>query len=143
MGAAVLARVYPAAVTNEQLVRRLMDAWGSGDSDAVAALYTEDAEIYLPRNIVEGGGYYGRQGVRRAVDHVAEDWDSVRYEVREVHNGGDRVVAHVRTINVGAGEGPEVTWELGLVLRFREGLVAYGRSLLDRDEAFRDAGLLA
>jgi uncharacterized protein (TIGR02246 family) len=129
-------------VGNEELVRRLMDAWNSWDPDRVAALYTTDAEIYLPRNIVEGGGYYGREGVRRAVTDIVEDyWESITAEVLEVYGEGDRAVARVRMTNVGSDAGPEVIWDLWLVLRFRDGLVAYGRSLLDRDEAFRDAGL--
>jgi uncharacterized protein (TIGR02246 family) len=125
----------------EQIARAVADAWNRMDEDEFTQLFTEDVEFYLPRNLLEGGGYEGHEGIRRAMADARESWDEVTVDLKDVAAAGDRAVMHMHVMNRSHGEGPVLEYEGWWALRLRDGLIAYCRSHLDEADALADVGL--
>jgi ketosteroid isomerase-like protein len=119
----------------------MTEAWNRMDEDAFTALFTEDAEFYLPRNLLEGGGYAGHDGIRRAMADARDTWEAVTIELRSIRAVGDRALGNMRATNRTRGGGPVIEYEGWLALRFRGNLVSYCRSHMDEADALADAGL--
>jgi ketosteroid isomerase-like protein len=125
----------------EQLARGTIDAWNRMDADGFAALCTEDVELYLPRNLLEGGGYRGADGIRRAMADARDSWDEVTLEFCDARAAGDRGVIHAHSKNRSHSGGPALEYEVWNAVRIRDGLVNYFRSHLDEADALADAGI--
>jgi ketosteroid isomerase-like protein len=125
----------------EEFARSMADAWNRMDEEAFAALFTEDVEFYLPRNLLEGGGYRGHAGVRKAMADARETWAAVTVEPRSIRDAGDRAVMQLHVTNKTHDEGPVIEYDGWFVLRFRNGLVSYLRPYLDEADALAEAGL--
>jgi ketosteroid isomerase-like protein len=125
----------------EQLMRSFVEAWNRMDEDAYCALCTEDVDFYLPRNLLEGGGYQGRDGVRRAMADARESWEAATVELRSIRDAGDRAMVQMHVTNRAHSGGPEIEYEGWFALRFRDGLISYCRPHLDEADAVADAGL--
>jgi ketosteroid isomerase-like protein len=72
---------------------------------------------------------------------VEESWENLRWEIEEMHEGGDWVLAlgHIR--GRGRGSGVDVDARAGWVARFREGEVTNFHTYADRADAFDAVGL--
>jgi ketosteroid isomerase-like protein len=83
---------------NVEVVRELAEAWKVDDRDAWLAIWDEAAEFYPLRSQLEGRSYRGHEGLRRFMTELDEVWDHVRFEVDEICDAGEQVVAlaHVR-----------------------------------------------
>src|SRR3712207_3700008 len=99
---------------NVELVQRFFEAWNARDADALAENAHEQAEILLPRNLLEGGSYTGPDGARRALADALETWEETRVEVEGIREAGDQVVVLGRTFNTSAG-GPRTETVAGYV----------------------------
>ena len=125
----------------EQLARGVTDAWNRMDADGFAALCTEDFEFYLPRNLLEGGGYRGAEGIRSAMADARDSWDEVTVEFRDARSRGDRGVVHAHVTNRSHSGGPVLEYESWNAVRARDGLLSYFRAYVDEADALEDAGL--
>ena len=122
------------------LVRRFFGAWNARDADALAADAHPQAEILLPRNLIEGGSYAGPEGARRALADALETWEETQVIVEVIREAGDQIAVLGRTVNTPPG-GPRTETVVGYVLRIQDGKVAHVRPFMSHGEALEAAGL--
>jgi ketosteroid isomerase-like protein len=125
---------------NVEIVRVAFDAWNRGDHDTLLGLWDEEAEFYPLRAQLEGRAYHGRDGLRRFIVELAEDWEEVRFEVDEVREAGGQLVAFGRFLARGKASGIELNVPLGLVGVVRDKKVVYSRFFSDPADALEAAG---
>jgi ketosteroid isomerase-like protein len=126
---------------NVTVVQRFFDAWNARDADALADNAHPQAEILLPRNLLEGGSYTGPEGARRALADALETWEETTVTVEAIREAGDQVVVLGRTFNTPPG-GPRTETIAGYVVRVQDGKVAHLRPFMSHGEALEAAGLL-
>jgi ketosteroid isomerase-like protein len=122
---------------NSALVRRFVDTYNRGDTEAVLALVTPDVEFETP-----GGLERGTEAAQRLVGKSRQEHVLVHIEVERLVETGDQVVVFAER---------QMRWretgELGdaspsdVVMTIRGGKVARWQLLPDRREALRLAGL--
>jgi ketosteroid isomerase-like protein len=126
---------------NVEVARAALDARNRGDLEAWLSLWDEEAEFYPLRAELEGSGYHGHQGLRRFTADNAEDWEGVRFEVDEIRDAVEQVVAVGRTRTRGRASGVEFDVPIGMVGIVRDGRLAYFRFFSNPAEALEAAGL--
>ena len=126
---------------NVEIVRAAFDAWNRGDLDAWVEAWDADAEFYPLRAQLEGRSYRGRDGARRFIAELYEDWEEVRFEIDEIRDLGTRGVGSGRFKARGRASGVELDVPLGWVVELRNGKFVYGRFFSDPAEALEAAGV--
>jgi ketosteroid isomerase-like protein len=89
------------------------------------------------------GTYRGHDGIRTLLRLTAEVFDEFRYELDELIDLDDAVLALGRIRARGAQSGAVGTQSGALVFRFSNGRIVLYRSYLRREEAFAAVGLRA
>jgi ketosteroid isomerase-like protein len=125
---------------NVELVRTWVDSWVRGDTESAVAMFHQDCEVLLPRNVLEGGSYRGPEGARRAFADLAETWQTVEWRIDEFRDFGDRVVALGRTLNVPLA-GPPIEYTSAYLFELRDGRISYLRPFQSHEEALEAASL--
>jgi ketosteroid isomerase-like protein len=87
------------------------------------------------------GIYHGRDAVREFYRRWAGAFSDWSYELDEIFEAGEKVVAFVTERGHGRGSGAEVTMRRANVWTFRDGLVVRFQSFGDREAALAAAGL--
>lgn len=110
---------------NVEIVRRLFEVIGRGDSDAVLALYDPDIEFDssrtpLPRLIGGDGVQRGHQALRRFFRERAEAWESIEDRCEELIDAGEAVISVVTVRGRGRTTGIEVETRMAGVWTVRD-----------------------
>ena len=92
-------------------------------------------------NSPEAGIYRGREAVRDFYTRWSSSFSDWNFEIDDLIDAGDSVVAFVTERGHGLGSGAEVQMQRANVTTFRDGKIVRFRSFGDRDEALRHAGL--
>ena len=71
---------------------------------------------------------------------LEEDWEYVRFEVDEIRDEGEQVLALARFHALGRASKVEFDYPIGIILTVERGLVVYGRFYSDAREAIEAAG---
>jgi ketosteroid isomerase-like protein len=135
---------YSAVVGREQVevVTRALDAWNRGDVDAMVAYTAPDGEYAIAEQNPNARLLRGRDEI---ADYLRDWLDTVHglhYEIGELRDAGDAVVVlGTMTGRVGSDDGPELTADLGFVLRFEGNAVVRTEEYLDLPNALAAAGL--
>ena len=124
---------------NADLVRRLIDAFGRGDTDASLALLHPDVEWRV--NLPDGEVWRGHEGVLGFFRSWVGTWDDYAYEQTELIDAGEAVVSVFRERGRGKGSGLEIDTEFAGVFVVRDGLVVSWTRHPSRAEALAAAGL--
>jgi ketosteroid isomerase-like protein len=125
---------------NVEVVKAALEAWNTGDMEAVRALLDPDAVLRPPEAWPEPGPYVGRDEVMREWEQVRETWRADAVEpVSDFAHAGDRVA--VRVLWHTAGQGPEPRIELSIVYTIRNGRILASDYFWDHAEALKAAGL--
>ena len=124
-----------------EVVRELAKAWRGDDRDAWLAMWDEAAEFYPLRSQLEGRSYRGHEGLRRFMAELDEVWGRVRFEVDEIRDAGEQVVALAHFRARGRASSVELLYPIGIVLTVRQGLVVFARFCSDPSEALEAVGL--
>jgi ketosteroid isomerase-like protein len=125
---------------NVEIVRRLMDAFRSGDYEGALAAY--HPEVVCDATVrPEGRVYRGREGVAEAIRVWGGTWADWTWEIEELIDGGDRVLMVVRESGSGKGSGVPVVQQTFWVYTLRAGQIVHATVLIDRGEALEAAGL--
>ncbi|MGA6948861.1 MAG: nuclear transport factor 2 family protein [Solirubrobacterales bacterium] len=145
---------------NVDLVRRLLDMFARRDHEGVFEFYDPDIE-WDASNLsgpaggamgdLEGAGamgdlegvYRGHEGVRTYWRRWLEAWQDIEFEVQDVLDGGDEVVALIRNQRQW-GRHSRIATEMppyGLVFTIRDGKVVRWRSYPNQQSALEAAGL--
>jgi ketosteroid isomerase-like protein len=128
---------------NVEIVRRIYEAWNSGNAEAAIEVLAPEVEWHVQPNFPDPGTWRGRDEVVQRLTDVAGSWDRLRINVQELIDAGDRVVALVRFHGrssitgmelEGAGVDAQV-WTL------RDGLVVDVRMFSGTREALQAVGL--
>ena len=129
---------------NVETVRGVYDAWQRGDFERALEPFHEDVEWFGPPDISRAGGggvARGHEGVSRSVGRWMGAWVDLRFELRELIDFGDEVMAEGWQQGRGRGSGVEVSEEIFSVWTLRAGKIVRQRMFRDKAQALEAAGL--
>ena len=127
---------------NVRLVRTTMEAFNLDGVDAIADQISPDFETTTPPSLsVEPDTYRGPEGVRRWFDAWEGTMDEVRFDVDELVDAGDRVIAVSRMVARSHTTGIEVEQAVALVWTLRDGRAVRLDPYATREEAVCAVGL--
>jgi ketosteroid isomerase-like protein len=127
---------------NVELVRTAMESFNLEGVDAIAEQIDPDFETTTPASLsVEPDTYRGPEGVRRWFDAWEGTMDEVRFDVDELVDAGDRVVAVSRMVARSHTTGLELEQAVALVWTLRDGRAVRLDPFATREEALRVVGL--
>jgi ketosteroid isomerase-like protein len=122
---------------NEALVRAGFDAWNANDTEALRALYTEDAVMETPPGWPEPGPFVGRDEVMRQWAFMRDGWNTDAIElVGDIVSAGDRVAA--RMVWRTSGSGPDAEIEMTILFTARNGLAVRQQFFWDHEQALAE-----
>jgi ketosteroid isomerase-like protein len=124
---------------NVEVVRRSIDAFVADDDAAFRD--TLHPEIEWRPFEDRHSPSYGHEGAMRLMRQWLDTWSEHRFDVEDVIDGGDDVLATVRITGRGKASGIEVDVRLYLHFRLRDGKIAYLYEHEDKAEALEAAGL--
>ena len=129
---------------NIEIVRGVYDAWHRGDFEGALEPFHEDVEWFGPPDISRAGGgelVRGHEGVRRSLEGWIGTWVDYHFELRELLDIDDEVLAGGWQHGRGRVSGAEVSEEIFSVWTLRAGRIVRQRMFRDRDAALEAIGL--
>jgi ketosteroid isomerase-like protein len=126
---------------NVEIVRRAYEAANRGDFEGAHSYVHSEIEFHTYAQSPEAGVYRGKEAVRRYNEGLFEQFESIRFEVEELVDAGDRVVVVTTQHAVPKGGQQEMNVQFAEVWTIRDGLLAERRSYSTRDQALEAAGL--
>jgi len=126
---------------NVEIVRRFFDAINRQDFDAALKDVAPDCEVDTRSNLGEWRGVHrGHDQIRQLWRSFLEPWESVRNEIDEVIDAGDRVLT-CQTGHLRGRDGIEVTTRTSSLWTFRDEVITHVAAFNERAEALEAAGL--
>jgi ketosteroid isomerase-like protein len=99
-----------------ELVRGLFEAHRTGGIEAVLPSYPNDVVVLPGPEWIEDAVYHGHDGMRKLEASFADNFDAWGWEVHEIRDLGDRVVALVEMTGRIKGSGVAIRAPQGIVL---------------------------
>jgi ketosteroid isomerase-like protein len=134
----------PASADIKAFVDQGFSCWNSGEIDAMADSYADDAEVDTTTALPDGRRYKGREEFVRYFQEQWDAWASLRMEPLDIatFNGGRHVV-EVRMTGKGRSSGIEIDQRMGLLytLRDQDGKVARVQMFPTKHQALKAAGV--
>jgi ketosteroid isomerase-like protein len=107
---------------NVETVRNAFQGFSTEGIDAALSFFSPDVVWYPTDRWLDGSAYRGHDGMRMLAAAFSENFDDFRYEVHDIHDAGDRVVALADMTGRIKYSRAEVSQRLGFVISgFREG----------------------
>jgi ketosteroid isomerase-like protein len=126
---------------NLKVFHEALDAFNRRDRAAWLALYDPDFENVPPRDWPESAAIQGPEAVWEFYVESQEPWEGNAFEVGELIDAEDKIVAEVRAQMRGKASGATVAWSYWQVVTIRNGKVLHAEWFTDRPEALEAAGL--
>jgi ketosteroid isomerase-like protein len=132
---------------NVEIVRTLLDGFAHRQHERAFELYDPEIEWDASRMVVglpdAAGVYHGHEGVRAYWRNWLSAWSDLDFELQDVVDAGDEVVALIRNQRQWGRHSGIVTevQPYGLVFTIRDGKVVRWRAYPDQDSALEAAGL--
>jgi ketosteroid isomerase-like protein len=128
---------------NVEIVRQVSDAFASGDSDTLFALVAPEIEWDFSHvdTWLEEKIYRGYDGIGEFFGKWTGEWDDYRFEVEDIIDAGDRVVAIVRDEGRGKSSGIKLERQHAEVWTIRDGKVIRIEPYDHKAEALAAVGL--
>jgi ketosteroid isomerase-like protein len=126
---------------NAEVARGMLRRIEERDEAGFVACFDPNCEVLLPRNLLEGGSYKGREGLVRAFADIYEAWEEVRFEIEDIRTTGAHAVVLCRTTNIAKGGGPPITYPAAYFYEIRDERIVYFRPYQTVAEALEAAGL--
>jgi uncharacterized protein len=126
---------------NVEIVRRAYEAANRGDFEGAHAYAHPEIEFHTYAQSPEAGVYRGKEAVWRYNEGLFEQFESIRFEVEELVDAGDRVVVLTTQHAVPKGGQQEMNVQFAEVWTIRDGLLSERRSHSTMDEALEAVGL--
>src|SRR4051794_35250948 len=104
---------------NVEIVRAIYEAWTRGDDEAVFERFNAEVDWVPPPDISSSGRRRGHQGVRRSLAAWMGAWDDYHFELRQLIDCGDDVLAEGWQRARGMTSGVEVSEEIFSVWTLR------------------------
>jgi ketosteroid isomerase-like protein len=123
-------------------VRDAFQTFGAEGIDAALSFFSPDVVWHPTDRWLEGSAYRGHDGVRRLAGAFSENFDDFRYEVHDIRDAQDRVVALIDMSGRIRHSGAKISQRLGFVVSgFRDGTFRDVRAFPAWHEALEAAGL--
>jgi ketosteroid isomerase-like protein len=129
------------AMTQEETVRRAVDAFNARDVEGFAALTTPDFEWLPSMSPIEGETFVGPEGIHKYFEGLAKAWESFHVFPVELRSHALGLLVLGRIEGRGLGSGAAVDSPLGMAFDLRDGMISRIRGYLDHGEALRAVGL--
>jgi ketosteroid isomerase-like protein len=127
---------------NVEIVRNAFQTFSAEGIDAALPYFSRDFVWYPTDRWLDGSAYRGHDGMRRLAAAFSENFDDFRYEVHDIRDAQDRVVALVDMIGHIKHSGSEVSQRLGFVVSgLSDGTFREVRAFASWDEALKAVGL--
>ena len=126
---------------NVEIVRRGFEAYARGDLDTAYSYVHPEIEFHTYADAPQAGVYCGRDAVRKYNDDLMGQFESVRLEIEEIVDAGERIVLVSTQHAVPKGGQQEIDVHMAEVWTVHDGLVSERRSYSTRAEALKAAGL--
>jgi ketosteroid isomerase-like protein len=125
---------------NVEIFRATVDAWDRGDWQAALEYAAPDFEVDFSRALGPVHGVFKLDQMVAFLDEVFGQWEEVRFEIDEIIDAGDQVVASFVNTHRGR-DGIEVQVRPSGVWTFRDGSIVRACMYQELDEAKEAAGL--
>ena len=125
---------------NVEIVRAFIDALNREDLEAALKHLGSDFELDFSRAVGPVSGVFKLDQIRALFDEVFGMWEAIRFEVDEIVEAGDLVVA-LWTGHLKGRDGIEVQARTAWVCTIRDGTVERLCYYQDRQDAFEAVGL--
>jgi ketosteroid isomerase-like protein len=127
---------------NVEIVQRGYAAFAEKGVEGTIPFFTEDIAIYSIPEWPDDPEYHGHDGLRRLTRQWTENFDDFGFDLQELHDGGDTVVALVALTGQTKGSALPMRMEIGAVFSgFRDGRIAQQRLFSSWETALEAAGL--
>jgi ketosteroid isomerase-like protein len=126
---------------NVEVVLSAIEAFNRRDGEGFGAFLAEDAEIVPVRAALEGTVYRGHDAGAEYCAAVAASWNDLRWEVEEVRDDEDWVLALGLIHGSGRGSGATIDARGAWLAYLRDGKLTRFRTYPDRLEALKAVGL--
>ena len=127
---------------NVEIVRNAFHTFGAEGIDAALSFFSPDVVWYPTDRWLDDSAYRGHEGIRSLVAAFSENFDDFRYDVHDVRDAQDGVVALVDMIGRIKHSRSEVSQRLGFVVSgFRDGTFREVRAFPSWHDALEAVGL--
>jgi ketosteroid isomerase-like protein len=127
---------------NAEVVRDAFRTFDAEGIEAALAFYAPDCVWYPTDRWLEGSAYRGHDGMRRLQAAFTENFDEFRFEVHDIRDAQDRVVALIDMTGRIKHSGANISQRLGFVVSgFRDGTFRDVRAFPSWHEALEAVGL--
>jgi ketosteroid isomerase-like protein len=127
---------------NVETVRNAFQTFSAKGIDAAPSCFSPDVVWYPTDRWLDDSAYRGHEGIRSLVAAFSENFDDFRYDVHDVRDAQDGVVALVDMIGGIKRSGSEVSQRLGFVVSgFRDGTFREVRAFPSWHDALEAVGL--
>ncbi len=127
---------------NVEIVRNAFQTFSEEGIDASLSFFSRDVVWYPIDRWLDESAYHGHDGMRRLAAGFSENFDDFRYEVHDIRDAQDRVVALVDMVGRIRRSEAEVSQRRGFVISgFVDGTFREVRSFPTWSEALEAVGL--
>ena len=126
---------------NVEIVRAVYEAANRGEFDTANSYMHPEIEFHTYAQSPQAGVYRGKEAVLKYNVDLFEQFESIRFEVDELVDAGDRVVVVTTQHAVPKGGQQEMRAHVAEVWVVRDGLLAERRSYSTKPEALEAVGL--
>jgi ketosteroid isomerase-like protein len=121
-----------------ELVRKTVELFGAGGTEALLPCYATDVVVYSVPGWVEDSLYRGHDGIRRLMALWTENFDDIAFDLHEIREVQDRVLALFELTGSINGSGVPIRQPFGAVSSdFRDGTIGEIRFFLGWDDALK------
>ena len=125
-----------------ELVHRALAAFNDGGIEALRPFLGPDPVLYPAPEWIEAQEYRGTEGLEYLVSVFEDNFDDWSWEVHDVRDAGDRVVALIEHGGRLKGSGAPISQPMGIVYSaIRDGRINKARFFQSWDQALKAAGL--
>jgi ketosteroid isomerase-like protein len=127
---------------NVELVRGAFEVLAAEGVDASLSFFAPECVWYTTDRWLDGSAYRGHDGIRELDAAFAENFDDWRFEVRDIRDAQDQVVALTEMVGRIRGSASSVSQAVGFVISdFRGGTMGDIRAFATWADALDAAGL--
>jgi ketosteroid isomerase-like protein len=127
--------------TRVDLVRELFERFNGGDPDVITELLTEDFVAEIPPSLsAEPDVYEGHEGALRYLRGFDGMLEDVRFQLLELHDEGDEVIAERVLTGRGVSSGIDVEMRSAVVTTIEGGRIKRMQPFPDLESARKALG---
>jgi ketosteroid isomerase-like protein len=126
---------------NVEIVRAIYEAVERGDLETATSYLHPEIQFHTYVHAPEAGVYRGKEAVQKYNEDLFGQFESLRIEVEELVDAGDRVIVVTTQHAVPKGGQQEIAVHMVEVWTIRDLLLAERHSYSTKDQALEAAGL--